>query len=160
MIKKLILWILVLACMGTIFWFSAQVADDSEKASEGFTYTVVKFFDFGNKVSDERAKEIADELDGIVRKVAHFGIYAVLGFLIALLLNEYRRVYLHIVIYSVVSSFLYSCTDELHQYFVPGRSAQMGDIVIDTCGSLCGAVFAVMIVSLIKWYKKRHSVQK
>ena len=158
MIKKLILWLLILACMGSIFYFSSQVADDSGRASEGFTYTLIKFFDFADRISDDKAMGIAIAVNGIVRKVAHFGIYAVLGFLIALLLNEYRLNYRNTIFYSVVSSFLYSCTDELHQYFVPGRSGQFSDIGIDTAGALCGSLFAAIIIVLVRKYKKKRTV--
>lgn len=159
MIKKLILWLLVLACMGTIFHFSAQEAKISGRASEGFTYAVIKFFDFNNAISNERAMEIAIAVNGIVRKIAHFAAYALLGFLIALLLNEYRRTYRHIVICSVVFSSLYACTDELHQYFVPGRSAQFSDVVLDTFGALFGVLIAASIIVLIKKRKERHTAK-
>ena len=149
MIKKLVLFLLIIACMGTIFWFSAQEADDSGRASEGFTYAVIKFFDFNNRISNERALEIAIAINGIVRKVAHFGIYALLAFLISLLINEYSFPYKSIVFYSTVTSFLYSCTDEVHQYFVPGRSAQVSDILLDSFGAICGALFAIAIIVLI-----------
>ena len=31
-------------------------------------------------------------------------------------------------------------------------------LMIDTTGALCGAVFAVIIVLYIKWYKEKHSI--
>ena len=142
-----------------IFFFSAQEANDSGRASEGFTYTLIKFFDFNDEITDEAAMDFAIAVNGIVRKIAHFGIYAVLGFFIALLLNAYRRIYWHTVIYSALSSLLYSCTDELHQYFVPGRSAQLSDIVIDTLGALCGAVFAIIIIVLVKKHCEKHTAK-
>ena len=157
MMKKLVLWILIIACMGTIFYFSSQEADDSGRASEGFTYTVIKFFDFNDTISDEKAMEIAIAVNGIVRKVAHFGIYAFLGFLIALLLNEYRLSYRYAVFYSTVIAFLYALTDELHQKFVPGRSAEIRDVAIDTTGALCGALFALAVVVIIKKYREKHT---
>ena len=33
---------------------------------------------------------------------------------------------------------LYAVTDEIHQYFVPGRSCEFRDICIDSAGVLCG----------------------
>ena len=32
--------------------------------------------------------------------------------------------------------FLYACTDELHQLFIAGRSAEIKDVLIDSFGSL------------------------
>ena len=32
----------------------------------------------------------------------------------------------------------YAASDEFHQLFVTGRSAQVRDVLIDSCGALCG----------------------
>ncbi len=158
MIKKVILWILVITCAGTIFYFSSQPARESDNTSEGFIVTLIKLFDVREAFSQSEIEEIAASLNGPIRTLAHFGIYAVLGFLIALLLNEYALIYPNTIFYSVLSSFLYACTDELHQNFVAGRSAQIEDIVTDTLGSLCGALFAIIVIVLVKNYKKNHTV--
>ncbi len=41
---------------------------------------------------------------------------------------------------SVVIASLYGASDELHQSFVPGRSAEVGDWVADTLGALIAAL--------------------
>lgn len=35
---------------------------------------------------------------------------------------------------------LYACSDEVHQYFVPGRSCRFFDVCVDSAGALCGAL--------------------
>lgn len=35
---------------------------------------------------------------------------------------------------------LYACSDELHQYFVPGRSCRFFDVCVDSAGAFCGAL--------------------
>lgn len=35
---------------------------------------------------------------------------------------------------------LYACSDELHQYFVPGRSCRFFDVYVDSTGAFCGAL--------------------
>ena len=45
---------------------------------------------------------------------------------------------------------LYAVTDEVHQYFVPGRSCEIRDMVIDGCGVAVG----VLIMAIIKHRKK------
>ena len=55
---------------------------------------------------------------------------------------------------SILFSFLYACTDELHQIFVPGRSAQFRDVLIDTLG----ASFGIAITYLtIKFFAKNKT---
>ena len=33
---------------------------------------------------------------------------------------------------------IYAVSDEIHQAFVPGRSAQLSDVCIDACGAAIG----------------------
>lgn len=42
----------------------------------------------------------------------------------------------HSALYALVTCILYACSDEWHQSFVSGRSPQITDICIDTCGAL------------------------
>lgn len=61
----------------------------------------------------------------------------------------------HPLIMSILLSFLYACTDELHQIFVPGRSAQFRDILIDTLGASFGATITYLIIKLFAKIKTR-----
>jgi VanZ family protein len=72
--------------------------------------------------------------DLILRKIAHFCEYAVLGFL---LLQATGRESLAFVL-----GALYAASDELHQQFVPGRHAAVRDVVIDAAGVLAGVLAA------------------
>ena len=49
---------------------------------------------------------------------------------------------------------LYAMTDEIHQSFVPGRSCELRDMGIDSCGVLAG----VLVVSLVIWFKEHRSL--
>ena len=48
-------------------------------------------------------------------------------------------------------------TDEIHQLFVPGRSGQITDVILDSCGGLIGAVLSAIILYLIRKRKKDGS---
>ena len=50
-----------------------------------------------------------------------------------------RRISPRIVIVSVGVVVLYGASDELHQMFVPGRTASFDDLLADTIGALVGA---------------------
>ena len=82
-----------------------------------------------------------------IDKLLHFFAYAVLG---ALFLRAYKtlrikRNHILLLILSILSSALYGISDELHQYFVPYRSAEWMDIFADIFGS----VFGVFIYQFI-----------
>jgi len=54
--------------------------------------------------------------------------------------------------WAIVMIFLYACTDEIHQCFVPGRGAAFHDVVLDTIGGALG-IFVLWRVGKIskKW---------
>ena len=56
---------------------------------------------------------------------------------------------------SIFLSFLYAITDEIHQIFVPGRSAQFRDVLIDTLGASFGATITYLIIKLFAKIKTR-----
>ena len=41
-----------------------------------------------------------------------------------------------IIILAIILAILYAISDELHQYFVPGRTSTISDVLIDTIGIL------------------------
>lgn len=51
--------------------------------------------------------------------------------------------------YALTAGILYAASDELHQYFVPGRACQLRDVVIDGLGVLIG-VLAGYLFSVTK----------
>lgn len=65
-------------------------------------------------------------------KVGHAAAYTVLG---ALLTLATGRVWV-----AVLVSALFGVSDEIHQYFVPGRTAEVLDVVADAAGALVGAL--------------------
>ena len=71
-------------------------------------------------------------------KVIHCCEYAVLGLLVARALELYGV--RHFVLLGIAAGALYGVSDELHQYFVPGRSCDPFDALADTVGSSLGAV--------------------
>jgi hypothetical protein len=72
--------------------------------------------------------------DLVLRKIAHFCEYAVLG---ALLVRATRREPV-----AAVLGVLYATSDELHQHFVRGRHAAVRDVLIDAAGVLFGVLAA------------------
>ena len=80
--------------------------------------------------------------------MAHFSVYLILGILVISFISEFniKRRYLLAVILCV----LYALTDELHQYFVPGRSCELLDILLDSTSSFLGVLFYKFIISIKK----------
>jgi VanZ family protein len=68
--------------------------------------------------------------DLLLRKIAHAAEYAVLG---ALLQRALSRPGLALAI-----GIAYAVSDELHQFFVPGRTGSPLDVVLDAAGVMVG----------------------
>ena len=76
----------------------------------------------------------------VVRKLAHFTEYAVLGFFAARAfstssLRSLKRRWFFIALFLIV---MYALLDEYHQSFVPSRTASIYDSMIDSIGGVAG----------------------
>lgn len=146
---KRILYIILLAgWMAVIFSFSARPADESEQMSHSVGKMAGKLLipDY-HTWSEQRQEEFAARIDYPVRKGAHMTEFAILGMLLSLAagtVNERqenagtdRRRAAAVV----MAGILYAVSDEVHQLFVPGRSCQVTDVMIDSCGVILGVFF-------------------
>jgi VanZ family protein len=82
-------------------------------------------------------------------KLAHAGAYALLGFLMFRVFQttRIRKSAVLLVTLSALVSSLYGVSDEIHQYFVPSRTADIVDVAADSMGSLVGAIAAQIILN-------------
>ena len=74
----------------------------------------------------------------IMRKIAHFTEYAILGFLAARAFRKSTQRWFLICAALVV---VYALLDEYHQSFVPSRTASIFDSFIDMAGGLAVLIF-------------------
>ena len=141
-----ILFAAIIFWMMTIFGFSAADAEESVSTSDIITKRViqlcVKDYDSYKVV---RQQEIWNNTSFFVRKVGHFGEYAILSVLIFMFMitfEEVRRRYILLIINAALC-MLYAVTDEVHQGFVAGRAPRVMDVLIDSFGSIAGILFAL-----------------
>lgn len=146
MIKKVIKFILIIFWMGLIFSFSNDSGVVSTKKSDGLIIRVVETI-MGRELKDSEKEKWVDYLVVPVRKGAHLFVYLVLGLLIISFLKECMIINYKILLLSIFLSFLYACSDEVHQMLVPGRSGQLVDVLLDTFGSSIGIVMYYFIYS-------------
>jgi len=72
--------------------------------------------------------------DFILRKAAHMAEFAALSLL---LWNAIRRrgiAFSRALALAAAAAFLYACSDEFHQRYVPGRTGSFRDVAIDSAG--------------------------
>lgn len=142
-------WLAVLITMLVIARFSLQTSSDSSSTSEIF----LKLIPFYDRLSPS----VLDIFHTIIRKLAHFTIYALLGFCA---FNAYSVTLkiknLFLCLLSVGISSTYATIDEfVFQALAEGRAPMLFDVFIDTLGALFGSVLMLMIFLLVKLNKKR-----
>lgn len=76
------------------------------------------------------------QLDFVIKKSGHIFVYAVLFFLIyrALVYNKLTTIQGTII--CLLISCTYALSDELHQSFIPGRTASLRDVLFDCLGMM------------------------
>lgn len=139
----------VVAVMVFIFIMSAQTQDESSETSGRIVDIFIDVFlpGFDELPIGEQTDKL-DVITNVIRKLAHFTEYAVLGIFLALHFNELKsRLNCKAELWqSTIVGILYAISDEFHQYFVPGRGPGIKDVFIDTLGVFTGFVIILCIL--------------
>ena len=140
--------IMTIAVIVCIFLFSCENADDSSDTSGNFVNLIISIFygDYDELPLWEQ-EEIRGNISHFIRKTAHFTIFAALGFF-AFLTSGQKKLLCKGTAAVLIFCGLYAVSDELHQYFVPGRACMLRDMLLDTCGSLAGIAAALAAVKI------------
>lgn len=141
---------LLLGWMLMIFTFSAQTGNASGNTSGTIVNIITNLFykNFDSLPFSEQL-EIIEFWQILVRKTAHFSEYAILGILSTNALRTYKFSLKFRWALSSCICVLYAISDEIHQYFVPGRACRFLDVCIDTAGAVSGIAFFLIICHLI-----------
>lgn len=156
-ILKQIIYALFVVCIAVIiFSFSNEVADESSNTSAGVIERLINLI-YKDITQEELIKKI-EILQPIIRKCAHFILYASLGFFTYNFVRTIKRNILKnrentaktFLIISQIFCTTYSISDEIHQKFIPGRSAELRDVIIDSLGALTGILVCIVFLRLIE----------
>lgn len=152
-IKKTILVVLIIILNSVIFGFSSQDGEKSKSLSDAVAIKVIDTYaEIKNKeITSTRKKEIVKNTRFLVRKLAHFSVYFLMGILVYMLICCYDVKH---PIIAIIFCILFATCDEMHQLFSDGRSGRLLDVLIDTYGSLAG----ILLVRVI--YKIRFKVKE
>ena len=120
-------WVAVVVWAGVIFlastgWFAESRTDSVLRPLLGWLFP-------------HAGPEAAATMNAVVRKLGHFVEYAILGWLITRALAGAGGWQPRHALLAVALAAAYAMTDELHQRFVLGRTAALGDVVIDIVGA-------------------------
>lgn len=156
-IRRTIFLILIIINCITIFYFSNQVAETSSGSSGRIVSFIAEVLPFIKNMSETEKETICSEvLQPIVRKTAHFSVYALLGFLTMNFALTYKGRNFQKGLYSWLFGTVYAITDEIHQLFIQGRSGELRDVCIDSLGVLTGIILTLIIFKLCKKIKQKN----
>ncbi len=149
----------ILLWLAFIFGCSAKTAPESSVQSKSVTRAFLEIADKSfDSLTEAQQQNRISKVDHFVRKAAHMFLYAVLGVLsmcFFTVIAKYKPPYN--ALYTIIFCMLYAATDEFHQLFVPGRGAQVRDVVIDTCGSLIGTAVFLLIMHAVNRRKANRA---
>ncbi|MFP3154272.1 VanZ family protein [Lachnospiraceae bacterium ZAX-1] len=130
--------IFVLLCF--IFSFSEQTGEESAGLSGKIAYYIAQGESklFLKKWSVEQVEDRAQSLQFPVRKAAHMSEYALLSILFCIHLCAYDLTKKKVGAMALCFTIVCATGDEIHQLFVPGRSGQPLDVLIDSVGAFAG----------------------
>ena len=145
--------ILIIALIGTfsiIFGFSNQDSKTSGGISQKVTEFIIKLIPSIQQKEENQREEVIDIIESVIRKIAHFSIYTLVGFLLMSLMSTYKIKEINQIGTSLIIGVIYASTDEIHQAFIPGRGPQITDVMLDSLGVLTGIFISMLLIEIIR----------
>ena len=145
--RLIIICILLIVWMLLIFCMSNKPADISSKQSD----LVINLF---SAIGIDLNTHLGELASFVVRKAAHFTEYFILYCFSIAVCKQYVDIK-KARIYSLFIVLGYAISDEVHQYFIPGREMAIRDVAIDFSGGVLGFIVNIVICK-IKINKKNN----
>ena len=156
--KRVLFIVMLLAAFYVIFNFSAQDGEKSGNLSLKVTNFIVNLFSKVKNMDTSLRMHYVERLHPIIRKLAHFSIYCLVGFSVMGfwctfdIRNKYK------LLWSILIGVVYAASDEFHQSFIPCRVPSIRDVCIDSAGVLTGIFVMIFLILLFEafsnWIKK------
>lgn len=151
--KRKFTWLLVFIWVALIFWFSSQAMKETTQQ----TYDILVRLGLATKA--ELIKSTDPDialLKFLIRKGAHLILFTVMGSLMTIAVyNKTHWRKRALIMSSWLLTSLLGVLDEIHQYFVPGRSMLATDMLLDSAGALLGVIVTWwLIAAFVKPIKK------
>lgn len=135
-------WVIAFLWMALIFTLSAQPREQSNELSMSIAQKIMCIIT--NVVP--YAEMDLERFNLAVRKSAHFFAYLALGLMVANALRVAGVKRSKLIIMALLICLLYALSDEIHQYFVPGRGCQLKDVFLDTLGGAVGIMAYICLI--------------
>lgn len=165
-LKQSLIWAMPVTWMGLIFLSSRtpyEKQDVKPALASHFDLSVIEpfvdgiAFTYHQSVISVASLGIERFIEFFIRKGAHVFVFFVLTILLAYAFKKTTHLSItSILIYSYLIATIYACLDELNQSMTPNRTPYIGDVVLDSFGSL----LAIMSLYVFFVIRQRKSANK
>lgn len=149
-IIRIITLLLLVVTFMQIFNFSSQDGQTSSGLSRKVARKIIDVFPYTKNLSEKTKNKIVERSQPIIRKCAHLSIYTLVGILIMSFISTYKLHLKYKFSISILVGLIYAISDEIHQSFIPERTASPIDVGIDTFGVFLGIIIVLIIISVYK----------
>ena len=133
--NRLVLLLVAICSIATMLYFSSRTAEISSQQSQ-MIIDIIKLIGI-------------EPSSYFIRKLAHFTIFAIIGFCVSMFIGSYDMNKIISTLLSFTLTTGYACVDEYIQTFIPGRNGSINDVMIDTFGVIIGIVLYNIIIYFI-----------
>ena len=145
-IKRIFFLTIMLLTFSIIYAFSEQNEEISGSLSIKVTEFIVEVISKITNIDLVTKIHYVEKLHLIVRKLAHFSIYLVVGFSTMGFMCTFNMRNSIKIILSLCIGTSYAITDEIHQSFIPGRCPSILDVGIDSLGVISGIFIIILLI--------------
>lgn len=143
--------ILLLAVLAAIWHFTSQNGQASHAASKALAENLRDFL-AGN--AGRQGHSSLNILEELIRKLAHFFEYFLLGAVLCAFLNVlFRRVWPAAAV-ALAACPLFAYVDEYRQNFIFGRNPRWFDWKVDVAGAVLGILLAAVLFLVFRYIQK------
>lgn len=155
---EILCWVMTVLCAALIFFLSGETGNQSHGRTNIASRSVASALTGETiKSADQTtALPLRKTLKSVMRLGAHVAEFAAFSFFLSLAL--FFRKYSakkHSLIAGIIG-VLYAASDESHQWFVPGRNADLPTVFYDSLGVAAGIAVAYGARALWHRYQKKH----
>ena len=147
-------WLAVLATIIMILNFSFENAEESSDTSEGVIKDILEVV----MPEEEITPTVIRKFQIPIRKIAHFGIYMLLGFCLSNAFKysiSIKQIFIYVIAFG--SLFSFSIIDEMIiQSLSDGRAPQFLDCLIDSSGGILGIIIYMLISHITNKILKKN----
>ncbi len=157
---RILFFVFIIIICGVIYYFSSQNGEKSGDTSGKVIIKLINIFPEGRRLSGHRKTQIVEKLQPIMRKIAHFSIYTLLGFNLMGFFLTFKLGNILKYLLPISFGIIYAISDEFHQMFSTGRSARIFDVGIDTFGVTFGILLIMLFSKIVYWARNSKEYKK